>query len=108
MAIRIIVGLVLLLAIVQGLAPDMIPGGIVPMLLVVLGIAYAAMAIDAEDATAFLVVALATGAAAGADVLSAVPAIGAPLDAILDPISMALYSGAVAVLAVRTLNRLKG
>ncbi len=108
MAIRIIVGLVLLLAIVQGLAPDMIPGGIVPILIVVLGFAYAAMAIDAEDATAFLVVALATGGAAGADALSVVPAIGAPLDAIVDQVSMALYSGAVAILAMRTMNRLKG
>ena len=70
MAIRIIVGLVVLLAILQSLAADAVPGGIVPLALVVLGLAYAAVAIDAEDATAYLVVALAVGAAAGADVLS--------------------------------------
>ena len=108
MAIRIIVGLILLLAIVGGLAPDMIPGEAVPILLVVLGIAYAAMAIDAEDATATLVVILAVGAAAGANVLSAVPAIGAPLDAILDHASIALYSSAIAVFVTRAINRLKG
>ena len=67
-AIRIIVGLVVFLAILQGLAADAVPGGIVPLALVVLGLAYAAVAIDAEDATAYLVVALAVGAAAGADV----------------------------------------
>ena len=108
MAIRIIVGLVVLLAILQSLAADAVPGGIVPLALVVLGLAYAAMAIDAEDATAYLVVALAVGAAAGADVLSHIQVIGGSLDAIVDQISTALYAGVITVLAKRTLNRLKG
>ena len=108
MAIRIIVGLVVLLAILQGLAADAVPAGIVPLALVVLGLAYAAVAIDAEDATAYLVVALAVGAAAGADVLSHIQVIGGPLDAIVDQISTALYAGVITVLAKRTLNRLKG
>ena len=108
MAIRIIVGLVVLLAILQSLATDAVPGGIVPLALVVLGLAYAAVAIDAEDATAYLVVALAVGAAAGADVLSHIQVIGGPLDAIVDQISTALYAGVITVLAKRTLNRLKG
>ena len=108
MAIRIIVGLVVLLAILQGLAAYAVPGGIVPLALVVLGLAYAAVAIDAEDATAYLVVTLAVGAAAGADVLSHIQVIGGPLDAILDQVSTALYAGVVTVLAKRTLNRLKG
>ena len=108
MAIRIIVGLVVLLAILQSLAADAVPGGIVPLALVVLGLAYAAVAIDAEDATAYLVVALAVGAAAGADVLSHIQVIGGPLDAIVDQISTALYAGVITVLAKRTLNRLKG
>ena len=108
MASRIIVGLVVLLAILQGLAPDAVPGGLVPLALVVLGLAYAAVAIDAEDATAYLVVTLAVGAAAGADVLSHIQVIGGPLDAILDQVSTALYAGVVTVLAKRTLNRLKG
>ena len=38
MAIRIIVGLVVLLAILQSLAADAVPGGIVPLALVVLGL----------------------------------------------------------------------
>ena len=76
MASRIIVGLVVILAILQGLAPDAVPGGLVPLALVVLGLAYAAVAIDAEDATAYLVVTLAVGAAAGANVLSHIQVIG--------------------------------
>ena len=77
MASRIIVGLVILLAIVQGLLPDAIPGGLVPLALVILGLLYAIVAVDAEDATAYLVVALAVGAAAGSDVLSHIQGIGA-------------------------------
>ena len=60
------------------------------------------------DATAYLVVTLAVGAAAGADVLGHIQVIGGPLDAILDQVSTALYAGVVTVLAKRTLNRLKG
>ena len=108
MVSRIIVGLVILLAIVQGLLPDAIPGGLVPLALVILGLLYAIVAVDAEDATAYLVVALAVGAAAGSDVLSNIQGIGAHLDAIVDPIVTALYASVIAVFAMRTLNRLKG
>ena len=55
MVSRIIVGLVIVLAIVQGLLPDAIPGGLVPLALVILGLLYAVVAVDAEDATAYLV-----------------------------------------------------
>ncbi len=107
MASRIIVGLVIILAIVQGLAADAIPGGLVPLALVILGLLYAIVAIDAEDSTAYLVVAIAVGAAAGADVLSNIPAIGEHLDAIIDPISTALYAGVIAILVERGINRIK-
>ncbi len=108
MASRIIVGLVIILAIVQGLAADAIPGGLVPLALVILGLLYAIVAIDAEDATAYLVVAIAVGAAAGADVLSNIPAVGENLDAIVDPIATALYAGVIAILVERGINRIKG
>ena len=107
MAIRIIVGLIVVLAIVQALASEAVPGGIVPLALVILGLAYAALAIDPEDATAYLVLTLAVGAASGADVLGHIPQIGAPLDAIVDQASVALYAGAITVLVMRTINRLK-
>ena len=69
MALRIIVGLTALVAIIQGLAGDPIAGGILTLALVVLGLVYGAIAIDAEDATAYLAVTIAVGAAAGANVL---------------------------------------
>ena len=106
--VRIIVALVVLVAIVQGLSADLVPEGILPLALVVLGLVYAAIAIDAEDATAYLVVALAVGAASGADVLNNIHAIGGHLDAIVDQVSTALYAGVITVLVKRTLNRLKG
>jgi hypothetical protein len=108
MAGRTVVILVAILAIVQGLLPDAIPGGLVPLALVILGLLYAIVAIDAEDATAYLVVAIAVGAAAGADVLSNIPGIGTHLDAIVDPISTALYAGVITILVKAIINHLKG
>ena len=78
------------------------------LLMVVVGIVYAALTVDAEDATAFLVVALAVGAAAGAAVLGHIPAVGAQLDGALGALSTALYAGVATVAATRILNRLKG
>ena len=106
MANRVLVGLGTLIALLMGFAP-----GVVPMdslLMVVVGIVYAALTVDAEDATAFLVVALAVGAAAGAAVLGHIPAVGAQLDGALGALSTALYAGVATVAATRILNRLKG
>ena len=106
MATRIIVGLIVLIALVQGLA-SVDSKGILPFALVVLGLIYAAVAVEAEDATGYLAVAIAVGAAAQADVLNGILGIGSYLDAIVDQISTALYAGVVTVLAQRTINRLK-
>ena len=108
MATRVIVGLTVLAAIVLAVAPDANAGNILSIALVLLGLAYAAVAIDAEDATSFLVVVVAVGAAAGADVLGAIPAVGAYLDGILDGLSTALYASVATVAAMRVTNRLKG
>ena len=108
MASRNIIVLVIILAIVQALAPDAIPGGLVPLALVILGLLYAIVAVDAEDATAYLVVAIAVGAAAGADVLSNIPGIGESLDAIVDPISTALYAGVITILVQKIINHFTG
>ena len=105
MVVRIIVGLIVVLAIIQGLAAGAIPENIVLIALVILGLVYGGMALDAEDATSFLVVAIAVGAAAGADVLSNIPAAGEKLDAIVDPITIALYAGVITVFAKRVYNR---
>jgi hypothetical protein len=115
MALRIIVGLTALVAIIQGLAGASIEGGILMLALVVLGLIYGAIAIDAEDATAYLAVTIAVGAAASMDagnelegVLNHIPAIGMHLDAIVDQVSIALYAGVISILIRRTINRLKG
>ena len=84
MAAKIIVGLAALVAIVLAVAPDANTGGILSMALVALGVAYAVMNVNAEDATGFLVLVIASGAAAQADVLSVIPAVGAQLDAVVD------------------------
>ncbi len=108
MATRIIIALIILAALVQGLAPDAVGGGILPLLLVILGLVYGWMAVDAEDATAYLVVTLAVGGATSMDVLSSIPAIGESLDAIFDQVAMALFAGVITILCQRTLTRLKG
>ncbi len=95
------------LALVHGLWPEMIASGIVPLLLVLSGLAYGAVATDAENPTAYLVVVLAIGVAANADVLSHIQGIGASLDAILDALVVALYSSAVTIVVLRAYNRLK-
>ncbi len=108
MVTRVVVILIALLAIVQGLVGAMMPSGMMMLAIVILGIIYGFMGVDAEDATDYLVVTIAVGAAAGADVLSNIPGIGASLDAMLDPASMALYASVVSILIIRTVNRIKG
>jgi HJR/Mrr/RecB family endonuclease len=109
MATRVIVGLIALLSIVQGLAGGMMAdGGIMMLVIVLLGIIYGFMGVDAEDATDYLVVTIAVGAAASANALSEIPGIGMHLDNILDPASMALYASVASILIMRTVNRLKG
>lgn len=110
MAVRIIVGLITLLAIIQGLAGDPIGGGILTLALVVLGLVYGAVGVDAEDPTAYLVVTLAAGGAASMNVLDQeiLQVVGDRLDAILDQTVIALFAGAVTVLVTRGINRVKG
>lgn len=108
MATRVIVGLTALVAIVLAVAPDANAGNALTIVLVLLGLAYPAVAINAEDATSFFVVVLTVGAAAEADVLSNIPAVGVYLDGILDGLSTSLYAAVASVMAVRLTNRVKG
>ena len=108
MATRVIVGLTALVAIVLAVAPDANAGNALMIVLVLLGLAYPVVALNAEDATSFLVVVLAVGAAAGADVLSDIPAIGTYLDGILDGLSTSLYAAVATIAAIRLTNRVKG
>lgn len=104
---KLLIVAMVVLAAVHGLAPDMIASGVVPLLLVLSGLAYGVVATDAENPTTYLVVVLAIGAAAGADVLSHIQGIGGHLDAIFDAAVVALYSSAVTIVVLRTYNRLK-
>ena len=108
MATRAIIGLILLAAIVLAVAPEAIPGNALTILLVVLGLAWAYVAIDPEDATAYLVVVLAVGAAAESEVLNAIPAVGMYLNGILGGLSTALYASVATIAALRIVNRIKG
>ena len=108
---RIVVGLILLAAIIEGLAPGAVPSALLPLALVILGLVYGWTAVDAEDPTTYLVVAVAAGIAAGAPdggVLNLIPAVGGYLDGIVDQVITALYAGVVSILVARTVNRLKG
>ena len=111
MATRIVVSLTVVLAIVLVFVPNSDAGGILPLLLVVLGLVYAGLAVNIEDATdvaAYLVLAVAGGAAAQADVLNLIPGVGDHLDAIFGHISTALYAGVFTVIATWALKRIKG
>ena len=106
MANRILVGLGTLIGLLMGFAP-----GVVPMdslLMVIIGIVYAVMNVDAEDATGTLVVAIAVGGMTMSDVLNHIPAVGMQLDMAMGALSTALWAGVATVAATRVFNRIKG
>ena len=105
MAIKVTLALTLLAAIAMGVAPDAGMGGHMSAALAVLGIIYAALLVDPDDATPHLVLAIAIGGAANADVLGHIPMAGMALDGILDGISIAAWGGVVTVIARRIVNR---
>ena len=114
---RIVVGLILLAAIVEGLAPGAVPMDLLPLALVVLGLVYGWTAVDADDPGTYLLVTLAVAAAAtmpgggggdGNGVLGLIPAVGGHLDAILDQGASALLAGVVSVFVARTMSLLQG
>ena len=115
---RIVVGLILLAAIIEGLAPGAVPSNLLPLALVILGLIYGWTAIDAEDPTTYLVVTIAaalatsmTDGGSGGDgngVLHLIPAVGSYLDSIIDQVVTALYAGVISILVARSINRLKG
>ena len=89
-------------AIVHGLAPaDVIPEGILPLALVVIGLVWGAVCLEEDKRMAFMVLAVALGGAATANVLTHVHVVGVYLDTIVDALSIALYAGVVAAYAMR-------
>ena len=108
MELRIIFGLGVIAAVIEGLMPGMVPMNLLPLALVVLGLVYGARSIDAENPTVVLVVAASVGMAAGADVLDHIHVIGPYLDDIVDQYLMLLYGAVIAVMAARAYNRIRG
>ena len=104
MATRLIYGVGILAAIIEGLASGAVPGGLLPVIMVLAGIVYAVMNIDAAKPQAFLTTALVVVAAGEADVLSSVWAVGGTLDAIVDQVGVVYLSGGVGILGVRAWN----
>ena len=106
MPTKIIIAASVIIAIVEGLAPGVVPMAILPLALVVLGLVYGVMCVDAEEPVAYLAVAIALAAAGVADVLGHVHVIGMYLDAIVDQIAVVLLSGAVTIMVMRAWTRL--
>ncbi len=104
MATRLVYGIGMLAAVIEGLAPGSVPGGLLPLIMVVAGVAYAVMNIDAANPQAFLTTALVVAAAGGADVLSNVMAVGGYLDAIVDQAAVVYLSGGAAIMGMRGFN----
>ena len=113
---RIVFGLIVLAAIIEGLAPGAVPADLLPLALVVLGLIFGWTAIDADDPGVYLLITLAVAAAAtmpdagagdGDGVLGLIPAVGGHLDAILDQAATALLAGALSIFAQRAMGHLK-
>ena len=106
MVTRILAAVIVLVAVIEGLAPGVVPEAILPLALVILGLAWGVLGVDDDNRVQYLVIAVAVGGAAAGDVLNHIHVIGAYLDAILDQISVALWAGVVSVLVLRIWERI--
>lgn len=105
---RIIFGLGAIAAIIEGLMPGMVPMGLLPLVLVILGLVYAFMSLDAEESAMYVAVAIGLGLATQANVLSNIHVIGVYLDAITDQLVLLYYGGVIGIVATRVYTRIKG
>lgn len=101
---KIVLGLVWLCALVEGVASGVVPNDLLPLALVVLGVAWGYMSVDASDPTVYCAVAVAVGLTGYADALNHLPVVGMYLDGIIDNLSIALYSGVAAVVVNRSIG----
>ncbi len=102
---KILLGLIVLAALIEGLAPGAVPQNILPLALVILGIVVAIRRGDAEPTPA-LVVAIAAAVAGEQDVLNNIHVIGGYLDGILDAFVVAALSGAATIVGMGIYNQL--
>ena len=103
---KLIIAAGIVAAFLHAVLPGLVPFGIAPTAVVLLGLAYGAVAVDAEDATDYLVVVVAVVVAASTDVFADVHVVGAYLNAMLDQVANGLGASAVTVLAERAVNRI--
>lgn len=108
MAERVLTGLGALVALVVGFMPDLVPAETVTLVMVIGGIVYVALAVDASDAGGFLITAIAIATLSGSGAVGSIPAIGGALDAAIGHLSSGLNGGVAAVLAIGIFNKLKG
>lgn len=108
MEVRIIFGLGSIAAIIEGLAPGAVPMGLLPLVLVILGMAYGFMSLNAEESTMFLSAAIGLGLATQADVLTHIPFVGDYLDGITDELAKLYFGAVVAIITKRVYTRIKG
>lgn len=102
---KIVVGLGVLCAIVEGVAPGVVPGDALPIALVLLGLVWGYLGVDANDPTMHCALVVAVGLTGQSDVLDLLPAVGSYLDAILGGIAIALYSSVATLATMRIIAR---
>ena len=73
MAERVLTGLGALVALVVGFMPDLVPAGTVTLVMVIGGIVYVALAVDASDAGGFLITAIAIATLSGSGAVGSIP-----------------------------------
>ena len=104
---KIVVGLTALCAIVEGVAPGMVPGNALPIAVVLLGLTYGYLGVDANNPTTHCALAVAVGLAGYSDALDILPAVGTYLDGILDLYGVTLYSSIATLMVIRVIARLR-
>ena len=103
---RILVGAGTLVGLAMGFAPGTVPMD--GLLMVLIGIVYFVMNVDAEDPTVALVMAIAVGGMTASDVLHHIPAVGMQINGAFEALAIALWAGVATVAATRIFNRIKG
>ena len=104
---KIVLGVGVLCAIVEGVAPGVIPGDSLLIALVLLGLAWGYLGVDADDPTMYCVLVVAVGLAGQSGALDHLPLLGSYLDGIIDSISVALYSSVATLVVIRVIARLR-
>ncbi len=104
---KAILGLGVLCAAVEGVAPGAVPGGLLPIALILVGFAWGFLAVDAKDPTTFCALVVAIGMTGSSDAMENLPLIGVYLDGVIDSFALILYAGTAALIATRLTMRMK-